>query len=127
VQEKPYYSLMEQVCRAQGWVLGQDKGDMVLGVPHEGEQQSLAVYEFQDSSGQFALRLWSPICAADKLPADQALKINYQLPHGALAVHDGAVGMVATRVLNHTNQTDLTTLVTALTYYAAFYKQHYGA
>ncbi len=125
--DKPYTSMMDQICRSSGWVLGYDKGEMVLGVPtQEGGQQAVVVTDFQDGTGQLALRLWSPVCPADKLPADQALGINWQLPHGSLALNEGQVVLTATRILNLTNQTDLTNLISIISYYAAFYGKHYG-
>lgn len=127
MHDKPYYSLMDRICRSNGWVLGQDKGLVVIGVPQQdGSQQSVVVDEFQDTSGQFAIRLWSPVAPADRVPADQALQVNAQLPHGALANREGQIVVAITRIWNATNQMDLTTIMSVIAYYAAFYAKHYG-
>ncbi len=126
--QKPYTSMMDQICRSNGWVLGSDKGEMVIGVnTADGAQQPVVINDFQDgSTAQFAIRLWSPVCPADRLPADQALQLNMQLPHGCLANREGQIVMTATRVLNMTNQTDLTNLLSVIAYYASFYAKHYA-
>lgn len=127
MQDRPYYSLFEQTCRSNGWILGQDKGEMVLGVPQQdGSQVSVVVNEFQDATGQLALRMWSPVAPTDKVPPDQALQVNYQLPHGALADKGGQVVVVCTRIVNLVNQAELTNLITNVTYYAHFYGQHFS-
>ena len=126
MQERPYYNLMDQMCRSSGWILGQDKGEMVLGIPQGGENQNVVVNEFQDSSGQLALRFWTPVAAKATVPADQALTINWQLPHCALAEREGAIVITATRTSNQTNQADLTALISTIAYYGNFYRKHYG-
>ncbi|MBL4845546.1 MAG: hypothetical protein JKY65_08475 [Planctomycetes bacterium] len=128
MQERPYYSLFDQMCRSSGWVLGQDKGEIVLGVPQEdGTQVSIVVNEFQDSTGQLALRFWSPVAPADRVPADQALLVSYQLPHCTLGNREGQIVATATRVVNFTTQADLTHLIQTLSYYAHFYGKHFAA
>lgn len=125
--DKPYYNLADQMCRSNGWILGQDKGEMVIGVPQaDGSQVSVVFNDFQDSTGQFAIRLWTPVCQAAQLPADQATQLNWQLPQGCLANREGAIVLTATRVFNFTNQADLTHLINTLVYYGAFYAGHYG-
>lgn len=127
MQGKPYYNVMDQICRSSGWVLGQDKGDMVLGIPQQdGSQISVVVNEFTDSTGQFAIRLWAPVAPMDKVPPEQAMQVNSQLPHGCLADKDGHCVMTVTRVLNLTNQADLTNLLQVLSYYAHFYSGHFN-
>ena len=127
MNQRPYYNLFDQMCRSNGWVLGQDKGEMVLGIPQpDGSQVSLVVNEFQDSTGQLALRFWAPVAPMDKVPADQALQVNYQLPHCALGNREGAIVATATRVVNFTSQADLTHLIQTLSYYAHFYGQHFA-
>jgi hypothetical protein len=127
MQERPYYSLMDQICRSNGWLLGQDKGEMVLGIPQQdGSQQSVVINDFVDTSGQAAMRMWSPVAAADRVPADQALQVNFQLPAGALAVREGQVVVCATRIVNVTNQAELAPLLQTLAHFAKFYASHYG-
>ena len=63
---------------------------------------------------------------SSRSPAEQALQLTYQLPYGALAIKDTMIVVTATRCLNHTSQHDLTTVIQLITYYAAFYKGHYG-
>ncbi|MGE0710561.1 MAG: hypothetical protein AB7N76_27210 [Planctomycetota bacterium] len=128
MQQPSYFNLFDQICRSNGWVLGSDRGEMVLGVPQsDGTQMSVVVNEFQDATGQLALRLWSPVAPADKVPADQALSVNSQLPHGCLANKDGQVVVTATRILGYTSQADLTSLIQNLTFYAHFYSKHFAA
>jgi hypothetical protein len=127
VQERSYYGLFDQMCRSCGWVLGQDKGEMVLGIPQDdGSQVSIVVNEFQDSTGQLALRFWSPVAPVDQVPPDQALLVNYQLPHCSLGDREGQVVATATRVVNFTTQADLTHLIQTLSYYAHFYGAHFA-
>ena len=126
MQEKVYYGLLDQICRSQGWVLGTHQGEVVVVVPQaDGKTQNIEINEFQDSS-QVALRIWSPVCPAAKIPADQALTVNFKLPHGALAVKDGTVVVVVTRLFNQTNQADLTHVLQTVAHYAAFYANHYA-
>ena len=127
MQDRPYYNLFDQACRSNGWVFGQDKGEMVLGVTQQdGTQVSVVINEFNDSTGQFAIRLWAPVAPADKVPPDQALQVNSALPHGCLANKDGQIIMTVTRILNMTNQADLTNLVQVISYYAHFYGNHFN-
>lgn len=125
---RPYEATLDRICRSNGWVLGEDKGQVVLGIPGgDGGQIAVVVDEFQDSSGQQALRFWAAVAPQSKVKPDQALGVNAQLPHGALALKDGQLVMLATRVLNQTSPADLTTILSAVAYYAAFYRKHYGA
>jgi hypothetical protein len=118
--------MMDQICRSMGWVFGSDRGEMVIGVPQQdGSQQSVEINDFVDTSGQAAIRLWSPICPADKVPPDQALTVNFQLPAGCIAVKDGMAVICSTRIVNFTDQAELTSLVHTVASYAAFYKNHY--
>ena len=127
MQSRPYYSMMDQICRANGWVLGADRGEMVLGVPQQdGSQQSVIVNDYVDTSGQAAVRLWSPVAAADRVPADQALTVNFQLPLGFLAIREGQVVVCATRIVNFTDQAEMSNLLHTVAYYAKFYATHYG-
>jgi len=87
--QRPYQGMFDQICRTNGWVLGEDKGEMVLGIPQGDGQVSLVVNEYQDATGQLALRFWSPVAPTDKVPAEQAMQINAQLPHGCLADKEG--------------------------------------
>lgn len=124
---KPYHNFFDQICRRNQWILGEDKGEMVIGVATgDGGQRSVVVNDFQDTSGQLALRMWSPIVQVGRVPADQALKINMQLPHGALAEHQGQVVLVSTRVFKGANPSEVSDLVAALATFAAFYAKHYG-
>jgi hypothetical protein len=124
---KPYYQFMDGICRRNGWVLGEDRGDMVIAVPTGDPQpRPVVVLDFQDTTGQLALRFFSPVVPAGKIPADQALAINFQLPHGAIAIKDGQVVICATRVLGTANPTEVTGVIAAIATYAAFYAKHYG-
>jgi hypothetical protein len=125
VQTRPYYSMMDQICRSNGWVLGSDKGEMVLGIPQGDAQVSVVVNEFQDATGQLAIRFWSPVAMVDKVPADQALQVNYQLPHGCMADKEGQIVLTVTRIWNFTSQADVTNVLQNLSYYAQFYRQHF--
>lgn len=128
MQSRPYYGLFDQMCRSSGWILGQDKGEMVLGVPQDdGTQVNVVVNEFQDATGQLALRFWSPVAPVDKVPADQALQVSYQLPHCCLGDREGTIVTTATRVVNFTSQADLTNLIQTLSYYAYFYGRHFAS
>jgi len=125
--DKPYYNLCDQLCRSNGWALGQDKGEMVVGVPQaDGSQVSIVINDFQDATGQFAMRFWTPVCMATQLPAEQAVQLNWQLPQGCLANREGQIVLTSTRLLNMTNQADLTHLLNTLAYYGAFYAGHYS-
>lgn len=127
MQSRPYYGLFDQMCRSSGWILGQDKGEIVLGVPQDdGVQVSVVVNEFQDSTGQLALRFWAPVAPADQVPADQALQVSFQLPHCCLGNREGHIVATATRVVNFTSQADLTLLIQTLSYYAHFYARFFA-
>jgi hypothetical protein len=118
---------MQQICDRNGWILGYDKGELVIGVTlQSGEQRSIVVGEFQDMSGQIALRLWTPIAPASAIPAEQALQLNMQLPHGALAIKDGRAVLVATRVYKDANLSDMSNLMSTIAYFGDFYGKHYG-
>ncbi len=124
---RAYDGMMDQICRSSGWVLGSDSGEMVIGIPQQdGSQQSVIVNDFQDTSGQAAVRLWSPVCPVDKVPADQALTVNFQLPMGCLAVREGQVVICATRIVGFTDQAEMTSLLHTVAYFAKFYAGHYA-
>ena len=64
MNQRPYYNLFDQMCRSNGWVLGVDKGEMVIGVPQQdGHQQGVVVNDFLvlvDSANQFRAQGYSP-------------------------------------------------------------------
>jgi hypothetical protein len=129
VQGRSYYNKIDQICRSSGWVLGTDLGEMVIGVPQaDGSQQSVVINDFQDPSGQAAIRIWSAVAPIAKVPVDQAMTVNFQLPAGCLAVNPELQQVVicATRIVNYTDQAELSTLLSTVAHFAAFYAKHYA-
>ena len=129
VQGRPYYNKIDQICRSNGWVLGSDQGELVISVPQaDGSQQSVVINDFQDPGGQAAIRIWSPVAPVDKVPIDQAMTVNFQLPAGCLAVNPtiNQVVICATRIVNYTDQAELSTVLSTVAHFASFYAKHYG-
>jgi hypothetical protein len=121
--------MMDQICRAQSWTLGTDQGEMTVTVPQQdGSDQVVTINDFNDPSGQAAIRVWSPVTVVGKVPPDQALTVNFQLPAGALATNAATNQIVvcATRIVGFVNQAQMVTLISTVAHFASFYANHYG-
>jgi hypothetical protein len=122
MQDKPFYSLMEQLARRFSWEMSSELGEMVLTIT----MQKVYVIESYDSQGQLVMRFFSKICPVDKMDPKEALKLNFQLPYGYLAIKDGDIVITATQLFKGANPSEVGTVLSNMAYYAQFYGQHYG-
>lgn len=124
---KPYFQFIDGISRRNGWILGEEKGRMVVGVTtSDGNKRSILVDDFADTTGQLVLRFWCQVGPVGRVPADQAMKINIQLPHAALADRDGIVVITATRMMQFANPSEVSLLLASMATFAQFYARHYG-
>ncbi|RMG19099.1 MAG: hypothetical protein D6731_00380 [Planctomycetota bacterium] len=87
----------------------------------------MVINDFVDpTTGQAAMRIWSAVAPADRVPVDQAMTVNFQLPAGAFAVNEGMAVIVTTRIVNFTDQAELTPLLATVAQFAKFYADHYA-
>ena len=90
--------IFEQVCRKNGWTL-QD-GEVVMDV-EGGRTQTVYLQTFVHETTQMAraYTLVGSSGALSPLRMEAALKLNYSLPHGAMAFHQGQLVMTDTFVV----------------------------
>ncbi|MGH0037504.1 MAG: hypothetical protein ACQGVK_20950 [Myxococcota bacterium] len=87
--------ICDQVCEEQGW----GRSENQIEVKFEEGRRQIVFLEFFDFEGEELVRLYSVIGsveAMNPLKLTQALRLNFGLPHGALAVHADELVMIDT-------------------------------
>jgi hypothetical protein len=85
----------EQVCEGQGWGHSETQFEIKF---EEGRRQ-IVFLEFFDFEGEELVRFYTVIGSVksmNPLKLTQALRLNFGLPHGALAVRDDELVMIDT-------------------------------
>lgn len=80
-----FESVVASVCAAQGWALDRNRVELQL---ESGRRQGVELESFE-FEGEALVRLVSPIGPTDRiepLHLNSALRLNYGLPYGALAL-----------------------------------------
>lgn len=97
-----FHSTLVEVCSAEGWNLTGGPTDCEVEVKlDDGRRQVVACDPFS-FEGQELSRLCTIIGKTTKIPATRladALRVNYGLPHGALAVRKDDLVMVDTLLM----------------------------
>ncbi len=97
-EHEQFSRIYAEVCERRGWVSSPGQADVKL----EGGRHQIVRLEFFEHEGQQLCRLASTIGSTRRIRSDKladALRMNYRLPHGALAVHDDQLMMVDTLML----------------------------
>jgi len=87
-----------EVCEARQWVSSQGQVDVKL----DGGRHQVIRFEYLEHDGRELARLVTTIGSTERIRADRlthALRMNYGLPHGAMAMKDEMLVMVDTLVL----------------------------
>jgi hypothetical protein len=87
-----------EVCAARQWTSSQGQVDVKL----DGGRHQVIRIEYFEYEGRELARLITTIGSTERIRADRlthALRMNYGLPHGALAVKDDMLVMVDTLVV----------------------------
>ncbi len=87
--------VFRKVCRVSGWPL---KGNEARITIDGGRKQTVFVETFRHEGSEIA-RAYTVVGSADVLTQtrlESALRLNFGLPHGALAVHEGNLVMTDT-------------------------------
>jgi len=87
-----------EVCERREWISSQGQVDVKL----DGGRHQIVHIEYFEHDGQELARLVTTIGSTERIRADrlsQALRMNYGLPHGALAMKDEMLVMVDTLVV----------------------------
>lgn len=96
------HELVESVCTLRGWKSSRAAGALTLTIPQAGtRKQQVAVSEFKDEN-EAMVRFTTSIGDADRLDPAQlrsALKLNFRMPHGCLAVDGTRLVMTDARPL----------------------------
>ena len=108
-----FETALDGVCSQQGWTRASDE----IEVPIEGgRRQRVAIedFEFED---ELLVRLASPIGPTehiDPLRLNTALRLNYGLPHGALALRGEQLVLVDTLLADEPDPEEIEAVVAYL-------------
>ncbi len=101
---------VERVCKAQGWDLSGD--EIVLAT--DGERQQRVVFDPFDFEGEALVRFSSVIGPSEHiepLHLNTALRLNYGLPHGALALRGEQLVLVDTLMVEDPDEEEIEAVV----------------
>lgn len=87
--------ICEVVCQEQGW----GRSENQIEVKFEEGRRQIVFLDFFDFEGEELVRFYTvigSIKAMNPLKLTQALRLNFGLPHGALAVRDDELVMIDT-------------------------------
>ena len=104
---------LERVCQAQGW---KRSGDEVTIPTDNGREQRVVLDPFE-FEGEPLVRLSSAIGSSleiEPLHLNKALRLNYGLPHGALALRGDQLVMVDTLMVNEPDDAEIEAVVSYL-------------
>jgi len=93
--QSEFFSVVDAVCSEQGW---EREGD-TLELPIEGDRRQQVELESFDFEGDALIRLASPIGPTEHiepLHLNTALRLNFGLPYGAMALRRDQLVMVDT-------------------------------
>ncbi len=97
-EQERFSRIYAEVCERRGWVSSSGQVDVKLD---DGRHQIVRL-EFFEHDGRELVRLATTIGSTRRIRTDKladALRTNYRLPHGALAVHEDHLMMVDTLVV----------------------------
>lgn len=92
---------MQQIAHQQGWAMAQDHdGSVKVEVPTEyGRSQVVQISAGSDPDGRPLAFIWSIICSVNDIGDPYyLLRLNADMPYGALAVRDPHVILVETQL-----------------------------
>lgn len=95
--------LLRTVCDANGWTTDGTKVEIAL----PSDRKQVVAVELFSHEGEEMARIWSNVGSADALSETRlraAFGINYQLPHGALAIREGHLVMADTFLVSDADQ-----------------------
>ena len=102
----PVPELFQNVCNKQGWPLEGDQAQITLD---GGRKQGVTLQTFAHENDQM-VRAYTTIGSSDALSEVRlrsALSLNFGLPHGALAVHEGQLVMTDTFLLKDADEDEV--------------------
>jgi hypothetical protein len=105
-QRDEFIGRFAAVCAERDWVSSQGQVDVKL----EGGRHQVIRLEYFEHDGRELARLVTTIGSTERIRADRlthALRMNFGLPHGALAVKDEMLVMVDTLVLSHADPEEI--------------------
>lgn len=94
------------VCEQRDWVSSSGKVDVKL----DGGRHQVIHLEYFEHAGRELARLATTIGSTERIRADRlthALRMNYGLPHGAMAMKDEMLVMVDTLVVAHADAEEI--------------------
>jgi len=97
--------LVRQVCAKNGWKAGESEATVPLG----GRSQRVAWMPFRHGSAEM-VRLFSLIGGGEALSPtryEAALALNFNLPHGALAIHEKKLVMTDTFLVSEADAAEV--------------------
>ena len=92
----PFSEALDRVCEAQGWTRHGARVDVPIEGGKRHQHVELDAFDFE---GEDLVRVVSPVGPTthiDPLHLNTALRLNYGLPHGALALHGEQLVLVDT-------------------------------
>ncbi len=97
-QRDRFEALSAEVCRARDWKWDGQRIELPLA---DGRRQQVHLDYFTHEDREM-VRLYSTIGSTRRILADRlvfALELNWSMPHGSMAVHDGMLLLVDTLLL----------------------------
>lgn len=105
-----FLAVVDQICQAQGWT--RDRYTIVVPIDGDRHQTvSLDAFDFEDEE---LVRVVSPIGPTehiDPLHLNTALRLNYGLPHGALAMTEDRLVLVDTMLADEPDAEEIEAVI----------------
>ncbi|MDG2050181.1 MAG: hypothetical protein P8M78_08465 [Myxococcota bacterium] len=117
-----FENLVEGVGAEQNWV--REEGHILVSLA-QGRQQRVAL-EYFDYEGIQMMRFHTRIGSTRRIRSERlafALELNWQLPHGAMAVHADTLALVETMALSEANGEKIASVVAFLAEMADRYEK----
>ena len=108
-----FESVCAEVCASKGWKYASGRIDVGVGVERS---QAISV-EFFEFEGREFVRLFTTIGSIEHINALRlitALRLNFGLPHGAMAVRGSDLVIVDTLMVSHSDPQEIASMLNYL-------------
>ena len=105
-----FLAVVDKVCKAQGWT----RDRYTIEVPIDGDRRQTVTLDAFDFDDEELVRVASPIGPTehiDPLHLNTALRLNYGLPHGALAMAEERLVLVDTLLADEPDEEEIEAVI----------------
>jgi hypothetical protein len=121
-EQEAFGRMCQRVCEEQGWKLLPSG----VEVPCEGTRRQLVSLEFFEHEDEELVRLYTVIGSVEQINSmrlGMALRLNFGLPHGALAVRGEELVMVDTLMLEDADSAEVEAAISYMARTADYYER----